>query len=94
MKRSLACLMFHLSGMVAWAAELEETTGTSVEEGNSVVNLLVGLLPIAFIMFFALWIAGRKNNPYMRRAVAHMDKVEQQNEEIIRLLKSQQNREE
>jgi len=53
-------------------------------------RILESLLPIAIIftiVFIFVRRSGKRNEPYIKRAKVHMDRIEQQNEEIISLLK-------
>ena len=72
-----------LLALPAWAADEAKT--------SSVATALANLLPLILIfglVYFALRRVNRRNGPYMDRAMTHMQRLEQQNEEIIRLLKN------
>ena len=53
-------------------------------------QLLESLLPIVLI-FMIVWFlvrrVGKRNEPYMERAKVHMDRLEEQNREMISLLR-------
>lgn len=66
----------------AWAAE--------EAQASNLHRFIGGLLPILIIfglLYFFLRRVRLRNEPYMDRAKVHMERIEQQNEEIIGLLK-------
>jgi len=75
---SAACLCL---AVPAWAAE--DVTPSYA------VKTISGLIPILIIfglLYFVLRRINRRNGPYMDRAMVHMERLEKQNEEIIRIL--------
>ena len=71
-----------LIAIPAWAAdEVQQSSGAKIVSG------LLPLLIIFGLLYFFLRRINRRNGPYMDRAMAHMDRLEKQNEEIIGLLK-------
>jgi cell division protease FtsH len=63
---------------------------TSEPEGSPWLTLLVSWSPIIFLVIVWVWFLRRagvgKNKVYMERGRAHMDRVEQQNEQILAAL--------
>jgi hypothetical protein len=71
-----------LLAVPAWAAEeIQKSNGQKIVEG------FLPLLIIFALLYFFLRRIYRRNGPYMDRAMAHMERLEKQNEEIIGLLK-------
>ena len=55
--------------------------------GQRILESLLPIVIIFTIVFVLVRRFGKRNEPYMERAKVHMDRIEQQNEEIISLLK-------
>jgi hypothetical protein len=75
-------VLLALTAVPAWAAERVQKSG-----GQRLVEEIVPIIILCGLLWFFLRRACRRNEPYMERAKVHMERIEQQNAEIIGLLR-------